>query len=431
MSHRPIHTALLLGLIWSLPLPSVRAEPPARLTVHATASSTQPGSRPNGAVDGDRFGAGAEHTWQGVPGSNHWWWQAEFPQPRKVGAILQIQGDHPYVFTNAPAGYVWSTSMDGINWHTLEETRLKEDHRLFRLHRLEHNERCRFVRLEIQVVHGAFPVLREVEFLRDRHDRLDFPEWAVVVNTTHDPALPGEGQSFIPLAQSCDAALQAQQVWLGNFDKNFITAEPRPLCAFLSGNFKDWCEVDRSWWRGTETVLRGRNLPMWASCGGAQGLALLSEYGTSQPWDCPHCRDLRQPKTPIYGHIGHTASRPCGDYSACVFERGPFQVRQLQHDPVFAGLGREFTAMESHCGQIEWPPRGWDLVVTAGLGTKTKSQCLRLRGRYIYAAQFHIELPGAPENSRRIMSNFLNLARGWGGYNPHGRALPAVKEWRE
>jgi hypothetical protein len=60
-------------------------------------------------------------------------------------------------------------------------------------------------------------------------------------------------------------------------DESFVAAEPRPLCAFLSGNFKDWCEVSREPWRGIQEVLKHRNLPMWASCGGAQGLAILED----------------------------------------------------------------------------------------------------------------------------------------------------------
>ena len=98
-------------------------------------------------------------------------------------------------------------------------------------------------------------------------------------------------------------------------------------------------------------------------------------------------------------------------------------VRSLVLDPVFAGLPREFRVMESHCGQIEWPPKGWELTVTAGPDAKTQIQCLRLRGRYIYAAQFHIEMDGTRETSRQIMSNFLALAQSWGGYNPRGRPV--------
>ena len=91
---------------------------------------------------------------------------------------------------------------------------------------------------------------------------------------------------------------------------------------------------------------------------------------------------------------------------------------------LLVGLPRDFGAMESHCGQIEWPPKGWDLVVTAGSGAKTRTQCLRLRDRYIYAAQFHIELPGTPESSQRIMANFLALAKQSGGYHPGRKAVP-------
>ena len=80
--------------------------------------------------------------------------------------------------------------------------------------------------------------------------------------------------------------------------------------------------------------------------------------------------------------------------------------------------------MESHCGQIEWAPRGWTLTASAGNGTKTQTQCLRLNDRYIYAAQFHIEMEGTPEASRQIMANFLNLAKSWGGYHSKGERVP-------
>lgn len=291
------------------------------------------------------------------------------------------------------------------------------ERRIFRLHRLARAERARFLRLDIRSAHDDFPALREVEFYAATNAVVPFPDWIVSVNVTHDPALPGHGQEFIPLAESCDATLQAQQVWLTDFTEEFIGAEPRPLAAFLSGSFKDWCEVNREHWRGVQEVLRGRKLPLWASCGGAQGLALVSEYGVDQPWDCPHCRDPRNPKTPLYTHIGHKpgATLACGKYDDCVFERGPFAVRRLTNDLAFAGLPEKFTVMESHCGQIAWVPKGWELIATAGPTGLTQTQCLRLTGHPIYAAQFHIEMAGTPEVSRRIMGNFLSEARAWRG----------------
>jgi hypothetical protein len=79
--------------------------------------------------------------------------------------------------------------------------------------------------------------------------------------------------------------------------------------------------------------------------------------------------------------------------------------------------------MESHCGQIMYPPKDWVLVVTKGDKGHTVHQCLRVADRPIYAAQFHIEMAGTAENSRQIMGNFLKVAKDWGGYNPKGKVL--------
>jgi hypothetical protein len=384
----------------------------------ASASSSQPDFAPAGVIDGDRFSFSTNHAWKGSRGESSWWWEIQFSKPRELGAILQIQGDHEFVFQNAPSKYVWQGSLDGRSWRDLEGTRIEHERRLFRLHRLSMGQRVRFVRLQISGAQGNFPTLREAEFYSDRRARIVFPDWIIAVNTTDDPRLPNHGKEFIPLAKACPGwgALRAQQVWLGSFDEAFCKSEPQPLCAFLSGNFKDWCQIDREPWRGTQEILRSGELPLWCSCGGAQGLAILATVGVDKPWDCPHCRDPKNPKVPIYTHIGHTSNKPCGDYSGCIFERGPYTVRQLTRDPVFQGLPDEFQVIESHCGQIEWPPPGWELILTAGPGTLTRTQCLKVKDRLIYAAQFHIEMTGTPEASRQIMSNYLNLAKRRAGY---------------
>jgi hypothetical protein len=384
----------------------------------AVASSSQAGFGPEAVIDGERFST--QQVWKGDPGQSVWWWEIRFAAPRWLGAILQIQGDHEFVFQNAPEKYRWQFSADGESWQDLPGARVDLERRLFRIHRLAGPQRVVGLRLQILAVKGSYPVLREVELYDKPRAKISFPDWIIAVNTTHDPHLPNQGQEFIPLARSCPGwqSLQAQQVWLDSFDPAFCEIEPRPLCAFLSGNFKDWCEVDRELWRGTQRLLENRALPLWASCGGAQGLAILAERGVDQPWDCPHCRDPKNPQLPIYTHIGHTGQRQCGDYSACQFERGPHAVRQVKGDPVFKGLPEEFQVIESHCGQIEWPPAGWELLIGPGPGTQTRSQCLKVKNRLIYAAQFHIEMEGTPKNSRQIAENFLNLCKRQGGYRP-------------
>lgn len=392
-------------------LADTRLEPP-----RSTASSSADGSIPGGAVDGDRFSTSAPALWRGRPEEHAWWWQLEFPEPRALGAILQVHGDHPFAMRNTPRRYVWRISQDGKTWEDLPETATENERRMFRIHRLKEARRARWVRCVITTAEGDSPTLREVEFLADPHSQIAFPPWSVAVSTTTESSkVPGEGgRMFRSLARSCVGweHLEFQNVWMGDFDPAFLKLEPRPLCAFLSGNFRDWCQQDRECWRGVAEVLRERAVPLWASCGGAQGLAILTETGIDKPWDCPQCRDPAHPLLPIYTHVAGSAKRACGDYSACVFERGRYTIRRLVDDPVFRGLPRDFPVIESHCGQIEWPPEGWELIATRGPGGKTKTQCLRLKDQLIYAAQFHIELDGTPDTSKTIMTNFLSMCQG-------------------
>ena len=379
----------------------------------AAASTTAEGTHPRSAIDGNRFSVEPTALWKGSAGEASWWWQIEFPQPRGVGAILQVHGDHEYALRNAPRRYVWQASQDGKNWEDLKETSTSNERRMYRIHRLDAVRNVRWLRLAIATAEGDAPALREVEFFDDRHAEIPFPPWAIVVSTTGSNKVPGEGAaSFRRLARSCTGwdQLQFQNVWLGDFDDAFTRLEPHPLCAFLSGNFIDWCQQNRQHWRGTAGILKAGRLPIWASCGGAQGLAIIAENGVDHPWDCPQCRDPDHPLLPIYTHIAGSVKRKCGDYSGCVFERGPCTIRVVASDPVFQGLPSEFPVMESHCGQIEWPPRGWKLIATCGAGGKTKTQCLRLKNHLVYAAQFHIEMNGTPESSRQVMKNFLELA---------------------
>lgn len=378
-----------------------------------SASSAADGFPASGAVDGRRFSLDPGAVWKGEAGKGPWTLTLELPSPRKVGALLQVIGDDAELFRNAPRKYVWQGSADGSTWKDLEETRTVRERRMYRIHRLRPAADLIALRLLTLEAEGEFPAVREVE-VHGEGAAIDFPEWVACVATDEKPNLE-DASAFTRLARSLDGEglLLSQRLWLDAFDPAFVSAEPRPLCAFLTGNYADWCQRTREPWRGAQEIAATAELPLWAACGGAQGLALLAEYGVDQEWDCPHCRDPARPKSPIYGHIGHTASRPCGDYSACVREDGPTRILQLEPDPVFEGLPREFLAVEIHCGQIEWPPRGWVLIAAGGEGARTRIQCLRRKDRPVYAAQFHMELDGTPETSKTLMTNFLRLARGW------------------
>jgi len=423
-----IGPVLLLGWGWIAAIGPSRALG-AELAgkCETAASSTAAGTATAGAIDGDRFSAAPARLWKGAAGQKSWWWQVRFAQPRPVGAILQIVGDNPLRLSCAPRRYVWQASDDGKTWLDLPETATQEERRMFRLHRLAHARRTQYLRMLVCESLGDAPVLREIEVYGDPSATVPFPDWIIAVSTlTQDSSLPGGTGAYVDLARQCRGweEVLAQQVWLGDFDESFVAAEPRPLCAFLTGNTLDWCQQSREPWRGVQEVFTRGNLPIWASCGGAQGLLILQETGVGKPWDCPRCRDPQRPKSPVYSHIGHTGPAPCGDYSKNVWERGKHQMRLAARDPAFQGLPFVFEAMESHVGQIAYVPENWVRVVTNGPWAVTENQCLRLKDRYVYAAQFHIDMVGTPETSRKIMGNFLALAKQWGAYNPRARPVP-------
>jgi len=422
MDRRPPRFSLIrvaIGLLISVGWLSV-AGPPAigagadLEKATASASSTHPGANPAGPLDGDRFSLEAASAWRGEEGRAPWIWELKFPKSRRIGAILQIVGDDAEVLQNAPKRAVWQVG-DGATWTDLEETRVDRETRMFRLHRLEKAVEARALRLVIDEALGEAPTLREIEVYDEPRAKVEFPDWIASVGTFDGVGALQETSRFVALVRQCDgwSGATAQRLWKGDFDRSFVETEPRPLCAFLTGNIRDWCEQDRGPWRGIGEVLKARSLPIWGSCGGAQGLAILEDRGADLPWDCPRCRDPENPLLPIYTHIGHTGPAPCGDYSRNLAERGATNLRIEAEDPVLGGLPAQFQSMESHVGQIAYPPKGWTRLVTAGEGAKTLNQLLRVDGYPIYAAQFHIEMEGTPDSSRRLMTNFLSEAKTW------------------
>jgi hypothetical protein len=405
----------------------------AAIAQSLAASSSLSESPAGGAMDGDRFGSAQGAAWQGqADAAGGWWWQVTFSSPRRVGSILQINGQAGDVLAGGPRDYVWQFSHDGQTWSDLNETRIVHEQRVFRLHRLPRVVETQWLRLRIDaaMTTTSGPFLREVEVYPETDSPVAFPDWLLSVNITdRSGSQDGLGHLEVTRAASTDEWLPAQHVDVSVVSPEFVTIEPRPVCMFLSGSYKDWCEVDRSVYRGVEQILTQRRLPIWGSCGGCQLLAILADTGTDRPWDCPHCRDPQSPKLPIYTHIhcGHApgTQAKCGVYDTCEFERGPYELRIVHADPIFAGLpsSGQFTCQESHCGQVEFLPTGWTLLATHGPGGKTKNQLMKVADKPIYAAQFHIDMGG--EHAKLLAKNFLDVARDWQRRRSQDRAPSA------
>jgi hypothetical protein len=402
-----------------------RAENDTRTT---TASGTAAGTSTEGVLDGDRFSTEPGSLWKGDRAKNVYW-QVTFAEPRPIGAILQINGDNSLVLSNAPRNYCWQASLDGQTWQTIRETVVQHEKRMYRIHRLRQPVEARHLRVFVNLSTGDAPALREVELYADTGATIEFEDWIVGVSSAEEPENTAAAKPFVSLARLCEGweTVPAQCLWHGDFDEAFVAVEPRPLCAFLSGSFLEWCQCSREPWRGVQEVLKSRRLPMWGACGGAQILAILEESGVDQPWDCPRCRNPKSPLLPVYTHIGHKAQTPCGDYSGNLSERGLYQMQIETRNAAFDGVPDVFEIMESHVGQIGYVPKGWVRLVTRGPGAYTVNQCLRVADVPIYAAQFHMEIYDKTQDvSTRIMSNFLREAKAWGRYKP--AAQPPTSE---
>src|SRR6478609_1197792 len=92
----------------------------AEVIGESRASGSAAGSSPTGPLDGNRFSTDLKSLWKCSAASGYW--QCTFTEPRRIGAILQINGDHPELLQNAPRNYTWHMSNDGEVWRPLLET---------------------------------------------------------------------------------------------------------------------------------------------------------------------------------------------------------------------------------------------------------------------------------------------------------------------
>ncbi|HUS34066.1 MAG TPA: discoidin domain-containing protein, partial [Verrucomicrobiae bacterium] len=129
--------------------------------IKITASSSQSGSEPGLAFDGDVFGT--NRVWRGERGTS-WFWEIDFGRIRKVGAVLQVLGEADYVLQHVPRRYHWLGSRNGAYWMPLSAAAVTNEQRLFRTIRFEQQHEIRFARLAIQEASGEYPAVREISF---------------------------------------------------------------------------------------------------------------------------------------------------------------------------------------------------------------------------------------------------------------------------
>jgi len=208
------------------------------------ASSAEDAHPARGAVDGNRFSTRPEKYWKGTASEKSWHWQADFGRLTDIGSILQVLGDDESILAGAPMAYTWQVSDDGTNWRDLKETSVSNEQRMYRIHRLEQPARGRYLRMSITSTSGTPPAIREIEIYPQIDQKIQFPDWVFAIGSEDRPRIDN-CRRFVDLARQCEgyADLHGQYVWHGYFGLQVALAEPRPMCVFYTGSYRDWCEV--------------------------------------------------------------------------------------------------------------------------------------------------------------------------------------------
>jgi len=402
------------------------------------------------ANDGDRYAVGERKCWRGALREKTWFWQIDFTKPKTVAKLLQIMGLDSHVLMSAPKDYIWQWSNDGKSWRDIPGSKVAGETRLFRIITFSTPLRARYFRIKITSATGSAPAIREIEMFSDRRDNVKADPWFYVVNAAverRDRLTVLESMDgFLSAARQSEGweNVQAQDIQATDFNENTLKPEPSPFCAFMTGSFLDWCQVERSNYTGVEEVLKNRNLPIWASCGSAQLLLILEQHGSRVPWVCPHCEWTRPdyyktaPRPFVVGHVGCQGHPKCGElYGFCVGEnnkqdipygQAEYSFTKVVPDPVFQGLPDPFRVVNRHWCEVKFLPQTWVLIATKCPGPEglTKHQIMRVRNRYIYACQGHPEMAAyaGGRDGLPLIKNFLDLAYGWGGYNQDGKDVP-------
>lgn len=153
---------------------------------------------------------------------------------------------------------------------------------------------------ELQLTGANNPCLRDARFFPERNAVIQTDPWYMSVATWEegnrfDP-MQHWGERFDPLPALRQALHEVglttasaspdlmDEMWIGDFG-DWVTQEPAPTAFLLSGNYKDYDQVDGKVYDGFYQFMRGRELnthavPMLGACGGHQLMAMAGAHPT-------------------------------------------------------------------------------------------------------------------------------------------------------
>lgn len=169
---------------------------------------------------------------------------------------------------------------------------------------------------------------------------------------------------------------------------------------FITGFGYGWEKVPPAATYGLSDVLHELDIPTLGACGGHQLIGWLFNHNVR--------RLKRFRDEPIRRLRPGEADLNPSYHPGYYMETGMQPIEVLRRDPILAGLGRRFMALEAHYCEIKRLPPGF---VHLARNDNCELQLIRHESKPLYGAQFHAEAwTDHYPDGKTFIANFFRVA---------------------
>lgn len=317
--------------------------------------------------------------WQSPPpGDKLQWVKFDLGKPTLISRIWMLS--NPIDADGWISDFVWQSSSDGKNWQKISGTERKNNDTFRNIIDFKPVS-ARYFRLIINDFIGYAAQINEIILYtlgKPPIPKIPQGNYVLIIGNEHN------GFTFTSLAKHIESlGLDLKTVTIPYYEASLEMIDKlpnKPLAIILSGNNADYPNLPMFEHNGEFEIIRKSQIPILGICAGHQFLAMA---------------------------YGYTRARSMGwsDISAMEPKNRMSHIKIVKKDPVFEGIGDNFTAPEVHSWAVVEPAKEFEIIAKSDYVQAQKST-----KRLIYGAQFHAEINVPYNHGQSFIKNFLKMA---------------------
>ncbi len=285
---------------------------------------------------------------------------------------------------NDPSGwlkeFVLQSSDDGKKWRAVPNTNIKNNHTYRNIINFK-PVKARYFRLVISHYIGYAAQINEIILYSPGEPpipKVPKERYVLVIGNEHN------GFTFSDLAKYIESlSYKLKTVTVPHYEASMKMLQKlshKPVAIVLSGNNADYPNLPMYEYNGEFEIIRRSDLPILGICAGHQCLGMA---------------------------YGFTRARSMGwfDLSAMGDKKKRTRIKISKKDPIFKGMGDNFTAPEIHSWAVAEPASEFTSIAHS-----TYMQVQKSTKRFIYGTQFHPEIKVSYNHGKKLLGNFLEMA---------------------